>query len=212
MKRYLLLLLVLPVLAIACSDDDRDEPYPSIITEMALLRSDANGTISRFTTDGGSTYTLSQSLTGARANAAWRFLLGYALNDNQRATLYQMEPVVVLRDSTKRATGYHDPVAFVSSWPGGGFLNFHLLPRTQGGTHGWGFLRDSTSVNALGGTTHHLSLYHRQGNDPTAYSADTYLSLALDSVATSSAESDSVSIAVVTFDGRRLCRFPMARK
>ena len=212
MKRYLLLLLVLPVLAIACSDDDRDEPYPSIITEMALLRSDANGTISRFTTDGGSTYTLSQSLTGARANAAWRFLLGYALNDNQRATLYQMEPVVVLRDSTKRATGYRDPVAFVSSWPGGGFLNFHLLPRTQGGTHGWGFLRDSTSVNALGGTTHHLSLYHRQGNDPTAYSADTYLSLALDSVATSSAESDSVSIAVVTFDGRRLCRFPMARK
>ena len=211
MKRYLLF-LVLPLLAVACSDDERDEPYPSLITEMVILRSDADGVISRFTTDGGATYALSKSLSGVHPNAAWRFLVGYALDDSQHAAIYAMDPVVVLRDSTSRAKVYRDPVAFVSSWLGGGFANFHLLPRTQGGTHGWGFLRDSTSTNTLGGTTYYLSLYHRQGKDPVAYSADTYLSLALDSVTISPTASDSLNITINTFDGQRLCQFPIAKK
>jgi len=209
MRRFWLLLLI-PLFVVACSDDERDEPYPSLITEMALLSSDASGNINSFTTDAGTTYTLTSSLTGAHANARWRFLVGYVLKESQRATIYSLDPVIVLRDSTARPTAYRDPVGFVSAWLGGGFVNLHLTPKTKGGVQSWGFLRDSTSLNAVGGTTHHISLYHRQGSDPTAYSADTYLSLALDSVQHEASTADSIKFTLITFSGKRAYQFGLS--
>ena len=206
--KKLLILLALTALVTACSDDEQDR-YPSLITEMAVMNSDANGTIRAFTTDGGTTYTLSEAFTNVHANAMWRFLVGYALTEGGTADVYSLDPVVILRDSTSR-TAAVAPVTFVSAWLGGGFVNFHLMPKTQGGVHSWGFRRDSTAVNADGGTNHYLSLYHYQGSDPMAYSADAYLSLALDSVAMPAGTTDSVNITLATFNGQRVCQFGLS--
>ena len=48
--KKLLILLALTAIVSACSDDEQ-ERYPSLITEMAVMNSDANGTIRAFTTD-----------------------------------------------------------------------------------------------------------------------------------------------------------------
>ena len=86
MKKLLILTAVV-LSFVGCSEED-EQTYPPMITEMAVMSSDASGTIRSFTTDAGNSYSLTTPYTGVTENALWRFLIGYVAESDGRATVY----------------------------------------------------------------------------------------------------------------------------
>ncbi len=206
--RFLSLLLFVIGTYVSCSEDESDS-YPSLITEMAMVKVDASkhGTM---LTDAGVAYRVSNELTALRAKSLSRALCGYVLNEDGSVKLYSYQGVRILQDYTKKIEEQkRDPVAFVSSWRGGSFVNLHLLPKTQGqlSTHVWGFIEDGKYGNSAGGTTYQLSLQHDQGKDPLAYSNDLYLSLSLDSIDEKFSNKDSIELTIKTFESVKTMKF-----
>ena len=200
------LAIVIAMAVLSCSDKD-DEPYPALITELVMASADAQCVFNTFTTDDGRTFSISNTIKGPTPNVCWRFLCGYVKESEEQARIYVLQRVLVLSDYSSLRQLSHDPTGFVSIWKAGGFINLHLLPKTQGGQQAWGFSCDSAHVNDAGGTNHYLSIVHFQLKDPTAYSDDAYFSLDLDSVAAVRQPSDSLILRVRTFDGWRSWTF-----
>ena len=172
----------------SCSDDDKenDEPYPSIITELADCQTDAQGTLTSILLDNDTRLTLINPQTGLKANVTYRCLAGYTLEGTQ-ASLKALSPAVLLHDST--AVAQTDPTGVVSLWRTGRYINLHLRPKTQGGKQTWGFV-----VDRIVGRHAYLHLHHRQGTDPTSYSTDVFASMPLSEV-----NADDFSITIETF-------------
>ncbi|MBQ0048822.1 MAG: NigD-like N-terminal domain-containing protein [Bacteroidales bacterium] len=173
-------------LLFACSDEDQDKPYPSIITELCCLHTTSNGTFGHLQLDNGTRYTISNPQSGYHASVSYRVLCGFVPKGGE-AEIYQLSAALLLHDST--AVQQHDPVSILSSWRSGRFLNFHLAPKTQGGTQYWGYVVDRidtscSETNAQGEplTTAYVSLHHNQNADPTSYTTDVYASIPLDSI------------------------------
>jgi hypothetical protein len=189
----------------SCNDDD-DEDYPSLITELAMARADNQGLMTSFTTDDGIIYHVNNEIKGMTANSRIRALISYLKTDapdgapaeNSFAIVYQAKAVPVFWDWTTEEPMRRDPTGIQSVWVSGGFVNLHLTPKTQGGKQAWGFTRDSVTTNVLGTTTHHLSLYHHQLEDATAYTTDLYACISLDSIPALAAQ-DSIRLTVNTF-------------
>lgn len=183
----------------SCSKDD-DAAYPSLITEMVMAQADGAGQMASFTTDAGVAYTVENAISGMDSCSVVRCLCGYTVEDNGRAHVYTARAVPVLSDLSHLRDLRRDPTGILSAWLSGGYVNLHLTPKTQGGRQAWGFLRDSSTVNAGGGTTYHLSLYHDQRDDPPAYSTDLYACIAMDSLAAAPlTQADSLVLTVQTF-------------
>lgn len=169
--------------------DDKDAPYPSIITELADCPTDGEGTMKSIVLDDDSRLPLTNPQRGLKANVTYRALAGYTLSDG-RATLYSLTTAALLRDST--AIGHCDPTNMASLWLTRRYLNLHLLPKTQNqGRHAWGYIVDSIANRHA-----YLRLHHRQGTDPTSYSTDLFASLPLDSIA-----ADTLTLRIATFSG-----------
>lgn len=172
--KYKYLLLALIVSLAACkSDDDDSEFYPNIVTEFALLRTDASGKMTELITDDNKTYTISNPQEGYDKNVQYRVVCGF-VPDGQTATLYQIMAANMLRDSTSLAFE-PDATDVVSAWQSGRFINMQLSPLTQGGTQYWGYRIDGISAGAI-----HISLHHRQNGDPLSYTKTVYASIATD--------------------------------
>lgn len=196
MKKYLTILAAL-TLCMACGDEQ--ETYPSILTEMADAYVDAEGILYKIETDRGQSYTLTNPQQGFKPESIYRTLSGFVPQTDGSATLYQMKGVHILRDST--AIGHKDPTGILSAWRAGRYINLHLQPKTQGGTHYWGFTVDSV---AQGKTW--IGLHHRQNNDPLSYSQDVYASIPVDSIKTAQ-PGDTLTITIATFDGTKTWTF-----
>lgn len=174
----------------SCSDD-KDAPYPSIVTELADCPTDDGGKMTRIVLDDDTQLTLTNPQKGLKANTTYRFLAGFTKEEDQCATLYSLRQAALLGDSTEVAKS--DPVNVVSLWRTQRYINLHLRPKTQGGEQTWGFI-----VENIVGNHAYLRLHHRQGIDPTAYSTDQYASLPLDLV-----PAEQITLRIETFDGTR---------
>ena len=205
MKKFTLFLIILAAGFVSCSDDNTS--YPSLISEMAMAYADGKGHLARIVTDSGRDCRVSNEMTGMDANESVRALISYVPEDNGMAKVYSAQAVPVLSNVTDEKTVAQDPTGIESAWMGGGFINFHLLPKTQGKKQRWAFQCDSTRINVLGGETHHLSLYHQQQDDPVSYSYHLYVCVALDSVGTTLTAADSITFVVHTFDGPKTWHF-----
>ncbi|MCD8318632.1 MAG: hypothetical protein LUC45_07260 [Paraprevotella sp.] len=164
----------------------------------------------QFTTDGGTTYRLSSPLQGLQPNAFYRIICSYALTGEISdaypvAKIYTAESVNLLKLTEENAEA-DDPTAVTSIWIGGKYLNMQLTPKTQGGTQSWGYRVDYVGRTSSGKAYYHLSLYHRQPNDPYSYSTTVYASLPLTDV-DSIQKGDSIAFTVLTFSGRKTWRF-----
>ena len=178
------------LISLSSCNNDTEEPYPSLITEMADCPTNNAGTMVKIVLDNDTELPLNNPQTGLKANVVYRCLAGYTL-DNGQATLYNLKSAHFLRDSTDVAAC--DPTNVASVWRTQRYLNFHLRPKTQGGTHVWGFITDSIVDRHA-----YLRLHHQQGDDPTAYSTDVYASLPLNLV-----EADKFTLRIVTFKGTK---------
>ena len=211
-------LLLLAVLAAGCSDDADDMPFPALVTELVMAQADAQGAMDSFVTDAGTTYTVTNTITGMDAGSRLRCLCGYVVEEAGRAVVYSAQEVPILPNVTSAQRVRRDPTGIESAWLSGGFINMHLTPMTHGGKQGWAFLCDSVTPNAAAGHTLHLSLYHDLADDAASYTTDLYACIALDSLtviplpasaatATASAPTfqfsvaDSIRLIVNTFKG-----------
>lgn len=181
---------LLALLLISCHED---EAYPSLISEFADLQSSKEGISQSFMLDDGTEYGIANPVEKLKPNATYRMMVTYALGEDRKAWLYGLEGVYYLRDSSEVAKS--DPTGVLSAWRAGKYINLHLRPTGQEGTHHWGFCTDSlTSHHA------HLSLHHDQNGDPVSYSSDVYASLPVDSIKGIS-EGDTITLSIKTFKG-----------
>lgn len=180
----------------SCSEDKG--PYPDIVTEFAEIQANDQGMAEVLTLDDGRSYGITNKIADLKPKAHYRVVCGYVAQQ-QQATIYNLEPAYVLRDSSDIACC--DPTGILSAWMSKAYINLHLRPKTQGGIQHWGFITDSI-------TTHHthLSLHHCQNGDPTSYSRDVYASLPLDSLK-GTANGDTITLSVKTFNGAQSFTF-----
>lgn len=199
MKYKYLLLIIVCVVSSCKKDDDSSDFYPSVVTEFALIKTDASGAMRELITDDNRTYTISNPQEGYDKNVSYRAVCGF-VPDGQTATLYQITPAHILRDST--ALAYEpDATGVVSAWLSGRFINMQLSPLTQGGTQYWGY-----RIDGISGTTTHITLHHRQNGDPLSYTETVYASIAMDKFESVPA-GDFITLTVKTFDGEQVWTF-----
>jgi len=170
---------------------------------MATLHTDADKRIYEMYMDSGRRYWVSNSgLYANHADAYLRVLATYLPQDSLNATIYSTSTVYVLHDSTEVAQ--RDPVNVLSVWRGGGFINMHLQPKTQGlSSHQrWGFCIDSVAAHH-----HYLSLYHDQNDDKESYSTDVYASIQLSRVDSLFVQGDTLSFTIHTYRGTKTWTF-----
>lgn len=198
-------LLLLPFLALSCSDSD-DYTYPSLVTEFAEIKSDESGTLSHFTTDKGITFRIVNPVNGYFPGLTFRGVCGYEVVEGNKhaATLYNLQHVMLLADSTLRVPT-HDPTKVLSVWRGANYLNLTLSPKTQGRVQYWGFRIDSIDA-AYHKKRYHLSLHHQQNNDPESYTTTRYASLPLTSIKDLS-PGDTISFCANTYEGNQYWQF-----
>ena len=182
------------ILFLLFSCSDKDEPYPSVVTEFSDVISDAAGRLHSFTTDRDQTFRITNDLTGYEPNSVYRAVCGFVPQPDSTAVVYQLLGAWYLRDSTNHVP-HCDPTEVLSVWRTRRFLNMQLVPRTQGGRQYWGFMVDSTQTGHVW-----LSLYHNQNGDEASYSTNVYASLPLDSVPDLQT-GDSLSLSIQTFEG-----------
>lgn len=189
-------------LAMACQDTEDTEPYPALITEFVDIPTDSEGMGTTIVNDRGTSYPLSRPFTDLQPGSVYRMVCGYELSDRQTATVYRIEKVEVLKP---QPASHCDPLKVTSIWRGGDYINLHLTPKTQGGSHIWAYCVEQVVANTTG-QTFCLSLYHDQNNDPASYSATVYGSLYLPRLP-DIAKGDSIHFRIRTFDGERTWRF-----
>lgn len=196
--KKLLYLMLLPLLCLAC-EEDKDEAYPSIVTELTDAYVNEKGVMHKIETDRGDAYTLTNPQSGFNPQSIYRTLSGFVPQNDGTATLYQLKGVYLLRDST--SVGKKDPTGVLSAWRAGRYINLHLQPKTQGGTQYWGFVVDSLAEGRA-----YISLHHCQNGDAPSYSQDVYASIPVDSIA-DAAPSDSLIMTIATYSGNKTWTF-----
>ena len=199
------MLLVAALLVVSCTK--KSEPYPDLVTEFADIRTGANGMFLSMTTDDGTCYRITNTnIKPHRPDPTYRAVAGFvpdAATANPRAQIYTLTGAQVLADST--GTLRHDPTGIESMWQEGPYINMHLVARTQGGQHLWGYATDSVQHAGTDGRTHahhHLSIHHNQGQDPMSYSQTYYCSIHIPAIPHYIA-GDTISVSVHTFNGVR---------
>lgn len=208
-KLFIVLLLASLCVFTACSDDEDGTPYPSIITEMVIIRMNSSMQVT-IQTDKGAIYNVTNKVEGMAPNSIGRMMCGYLPDGKGGAHIYKLERVTILKDlTTKVSTPVYDPVGIVSRWQEGKFINLHILPKTKSdpSKHTWGFIRTGQHPNAAGGTTHELSVHHHQNGDALAYSSDYYLTLVIDSVSKTFSDKDSIDLTLQGFDNSHTWRY-----
>lgn len=192
----------------ACSGDD-DTPYPDLITDFVMAEGDSEGYVEAIVSDDGCRLTLDNKVSGIKPDTRVRSMCDYVVTAPGRAMAYNIRGIPVFsRVPDGQAVRLH-PTGVAAVWQRGGYVNLHLLPKTQGGLQNWAFVVDSACANSGGGTTHFLSIYHDQSSDKTSYTGHVYASIDPDSVTTDVVTADSMALTINTFTGPQTWHFPL---
>lgn len=203
----IVLLLAICVLCYACSDDNDGKVYPSVITSLLDVQTDADKNVASITSDEGQTYYLpNQTLSTNYADTVLRCLGVYEADSIlHEAKVYSLQNVI---SYTPRI--YEDPnglpheaVRIISSWRTDRYFNMLIAFLTTGnGSHAFGFSEDSVVVTPEGVNTAYISLLHkRPDNDAMSYSQKVFVSLPTHLYA---GKADSIVFNVNTYDGQRV--------
>lgn len=202
----IVLLLAICVLCYACSDDDDNNDYPSVITALLDVQTDADKIVTSITTDDGQTYTLpGQSISTNYADTVLRCLGVYEADTLlHTAKVYSLQGVISFtpRSYEDLSKLPREEVKIISSWRSERYLNMQISYLTTGkGSHAFGFSEDSIVVAAPGVTTAYISLVHkRPEGDALSYSQKGFISLPTFLYVD---KADSLVFSVNTYDGMR---------
>lgn len=197
----------LSVLNSSCTQDAYEKgegELSAMVAEMGDGFTASDKKVTRFVTDDGQSFSISNPLSSAlmpKADTTYRAIF-YYVKDGDKAEVKGLKQVLVVspRQMEKMKT---DPVRFESAWVGKTkrYLNLSLY-LMQGYTeddeavHKIGLRRDTLCQNPDGTRTLRLTLYHDQAGMPEYYSQRVYVSAPLQSFGV-----DSVWLDVHTYDG-----------
>lgn len=202
MKHLLTVLsLLLGVMLCSSCQSDSETDTPALQTEIVMVQTNVQGVVSSFDTDYAQHYQVVNQLCTSIYDSLFRCLCVYVDEGEGLARVQQLK-LVPLLSSLFAGSAKHDPTGVQSIWMTPSYLNLHLYPKTKGGAQKWGYIQDSTSRNALGGTTYFLSLYHHQLQDTAAFSTHFYASIPLDSIAAQHSNKDSLRFSIVVASGQ----------
>ncbi len=195
-------------LLFSCATDAYDKgegEYSLIQGEMADVHVGSDVRVDYFVTDDNARFTVSPTYASSwmkTADSIYRAVTYFVSKSDGIAEVKGLTRVGVVKPK-KQKDLKTDPVRFESAWmsKGGEYLNisiYLLLGSTadEKAIHTLGCHIDTLKSNADGTRTMQLTLLHDQGGVPEYYSQRYYLSVPLKGATT-----DSVSIAINTYDG-----------
>lgn len=206
--KYLILLL-LPGLLMACTDDE--VPMPDYQQALGDISTNAAGKATTLTLSDEVPCAILNRIGGLRPDTTYRALTLFTRSAND-VWLTDFAPILVPTPGKYSGQNVsHDALDVVAVWAEPNYVNLHLkLKGTKQGTHYFGFKVVDTTVHADQKRTVRLKLIHDQNNDPLYYSRDMYLSLALNQLRQQlQPERDSVSVSIETFRGETTHTFPL---
>ena len=212
MKNLLLALSASFLLSLAACEQDAYETgtgkFSLTTADMAEVTVDANKTASRFVTDDGDEYSLSNVFKAewmTTADSIYRAIVYYDKPETgtaAKAVTMLPVPTLIARERWRFNAQPQDPLGVESMWVAASrkYLNMALLVKTaQTGDsakyHGIALSRDTVYSDA-GRRVAVYRLLHSQGDIPLYYTVRQYVSILLPADGT-----DSVSLSVNTFDG-----------
>lgn len=175
MTKLQFLTLFLSVSALVSCKDEA-ETFPNVVTQMAAVSTEANGRLTRMTTDDGTTYRILNELYAGDKPAIYRMFCNYVV-EPEGATLKGAAGVWVLRPGEKPEKTL--PLSVVSAWKGGGYANLHLQYMRRSASHTLTLTQDSV----VGDITY-LTVHHPWVNDIMAWTVDEYASIPLEEMPT----------------------------
>ena len=178
----LLILFLLPLFFVCCSNDDDTPDYPSAVTELVEAMSDKNRLVTLLHTDRGETLTLdNQPLKTARPDTTYRCLCMYVKTSETAVKVYKIETVfsALPLPTDKYKSHPKSPVHIISAWRSNRYINLYLSYLTIGADkHAFGFCEDQVVTEGDGTTTIYVSLLHqRPETDSEAFTEKLYISL-----------------------------------
>ena len=205
----------LSLITSSCTQDAYEKgegELSTVVAEMADGYTSSDKKVTRFITDDGEQFTVSNPFSSEmmpKADTVYRAIFYYA-KDGEKAEVKGLNKVAVFSphqiDSMKT-----DPVKFESAWMGKSkkYLNLSIY-LMQGYTtdketvHKIGCRRDTLYQNADSTKTLHLTFYHDQAGVPEYYSQRVYISIPLPTTGV-----DTVWMDVNTYDGLVRKRFKL---
>ena len=165
----------------ACGKEDY--VYPSLMTEMACLKTDGNGIGTQIVTDHGIVWLLQKdnrpdSLT---ADSTYRVVSRFApLNDSEAQAYAFWKVIAPLPKPEKEYETIHtDPVSIQSIWRSGDYLNMVLHVKVKDQEHELSFIENGITSNTDGSQTLMLTLFHDRKGDVEGFDQKFYLSIPL---------------------------------
>lgn len=209
--RWLLMIITMvSALAISsCDKDDEDDELSNLRVELCDLKTASAKTAVSCVLDDDRMLTFATPLGVTWAttpDSVYRALLYYN-NVSEQVRVVALAatsvPCMIVRDAKdSKWSSYADPVDFVSAWiaKNGKYLNLCLSLKNgaaeDGQAHKVAVVCDS--VGSVGYNKHYYYRFcHSQGEIPTYYSVERYLSVPIDSIT----KGDTVTMTVPTFKG-----------
>ena len=207
-----LLIAVLSVMACLVSCDNEDNEYlDAYVNALGEFRTDHNGKVKEFCLDDGTTYTLTNDISGLTPDSIYRVQALY-LSNGSKTTITQyaevLAPMPRQIEADKQKT---DAVGLSAIWNGGRYINLRLALLTQGGVHYFAFMDEGTEIHEDGTKIKRIKLYHDQNGNGTYYTRELIISCPVYQYEGElQSGKDSVSLTIQTFEGEKTLKTCLA--
>lgn len=173
--RWFLGTIVSLLLLMSCNEEEH--PLPAYRQDLAEIRSDYQGLVRQISFDDGRKYSLSNILSGFPSDTTIRIL---ALYEEQGREVMLHDALAVFSPFPRFMPADSvclDPLKVKAAWRSNfRYVNLLLTRSTGGGVQYFAFVNHPIQQLENGLRKWSITLYHRQGSDPTFYSADSYVS------------------------------------
>lgn len=201
-----ILFIVIPLTFIYGCDKDDDFVYPDLYREFVTFKTDANGTVSDFTNDAGSSWSISpvKGLMNLTADSTYRVVARYVPDTPEKnmAQLYGSEGVIAPVPIKMAQTNINtDPVKIQSLFRGGDYINMVLNVLVKDKAHKYHFIQ--TSVEEINdGMNRKVTflLYHDNNDDVPAFYRTVYCSIPLWPYKQVLTNGDEIEVDINTYD------------
>ena len=183
MKKLLILPFILFATTLLTACGEEEYIFPNLITEMACLRTDAEGFGTQIITDEGTVWHLQKGnqpdeLT---ADSIYRVVSRFAPITDSEAKAYSFWKVISPLPKPEREyeSTHTDPVSLQSIWRSGNYLNMVLQVLVKDKEHELSFIESSLRTTSNRKQTLMLTLYHDRKGDVEGFYQKFYLSVPL---------------------------------
>jgi hypothetical protein len=180
MKKKVITIVLAALLIYACSDNDDNSDYPSLLTELVDAHTGGNARVSSIITDNGTTYYPTSSISTSTADTTFRCLCSFSISeeDSSKVNVYNIAQIFSQKavDASKIKDTSSDPVNIVSVWKSKRYINTTIgILTNDEGSHKYAFCIDSISCR----TAYIRLIHHKPDEDRESYTKKVNLSLPL---------------------------------